>query len=589
VKSLGIRSVADNLGWAALVTLAFLPVASWIAALPVCLTGEALVLFALMLVLGVIAGLAVIAAASSRFWLAMLPATVFALGTLRFLRDTQQLGLPRLQLIALSIALAPLLALGGRFLAGRVSPRRWVLLALMSGSIALAISLVAYRSSNYLRWVLLRHLPTIGVPLHRLLDADVTTEAKRSRGEAASSPPPVSALAPVKAPAPPAAPDLVFVLVDTLRADALAPWGGPAGELPEFERLARDGAVFLDAQANTSWTRPSVGTFFTGLLPEEHGAMDFPDGLGDWNQTLAESLRQRGYQTAAFIANPAVIGRKIGFAQGFDHFEELAAKPYPRAEAIRAAVERWVTTRDSARPYFLFVHFFDPHTPYLAGVKPQSQRPADQLAPYRAELRYLDGQLARLRSTLEAHSGRPVAWFLTSDHGEELGDHGGLFHGHALYRELVQIPAFLVAPGVRSSAISARLEARDFFDLLSALPDGAVDIAAWAAKRQRSLRYASVFWTDREPGNIDARRAVASRRIDTESETLIWSSYGDTYELYDRRTDPREKFNLASRRPERLAALREMLATATPPLGFSLPLDLSGEERGRLRALGYLR
>jgi len=315
---------------------------------------------------------------------------------------------------------------------------------------------VSYYASNTFRWHLLRHNTLLGAASYHLF-ADDTASVRDAMWEEneAMSPVPTSDAggAPARsgesldsevpavdesaaAQASNSAANIVFVLVDTLRTDALAAYGGNAELMPFLNSYAERSFVFTDVKANSSWTFPSMASFFTGLLPEEHGAV-WGSSLGEDKWTLAEAMAARGYRTAAFVSNGVAVREDRGMSQGFEEFHQLGTRGamYPRADEMNDAAFEWLQehpTDDSARqPVFLYVHYLDPHTPYLAAgvVDPASHDEA--MDAYDTELRYLDEQLRRLVEGLEAQLDGHTHLFLVSDHGEEFGEHGERGHGRA--------------------------------------------------------------------------------------------------------------------------------------------------------------
>jgi len=236
------------------------------------------------------------------------------------------------------------------------------------------------------------------------------------------------------------APNIIFVLADTLRADSLAAYGGSPDLMPNLNRLAAQSFVFGDVMANASWTRPSVASFFTGLPQELHGAVDRRHALPPERFTIAEALREAGYRTAAFVSNFGAVSRDAGFDQGFDSFEEVKdpRTPYARAEVVNRAVASWLAR--SARgdragsPVFLYIHYLDPHLPYLSGCDGgcSAHTHAQARRSYEKQLRYLDDQLRWVTQDLAARLAGRTVLLVTSDHGEEFGEHGERGHGHSL-------------------------------------------------------------------------------------------------------------------------------------------------------------
>ena len=473
-----------------------------------------------------------------------------------------------------------------RFIWPSLRPATWWRLTAFGVGLSLATLVATYYSSQYLRWVVLRKINSIGAPLEYVLGPSSADMYAKGRKPAAAFP--VQGLKELP-PAGPDSPDVVFILIDTLRADALAAWGGDPGLMPKLNHLAANSIVFSDVHANSSWTRPSVASFFTGLLPEEHGARDRDEALDPRFTTLAERFRALGYRTEAFVSNYAAVGKSAGFDQGFDVFDEVQGKPYAQAEAVRTAVEEALAAEPRPQgPHFLYVHFLDPHNPYLAGDWPTGHALDAARPAYGAELRYLDGQLAQLLAHLETMRARPTWIFVTSDHGEEFGDHDASYHGHTLYNELIHIPAILWTSGVEPERLDSPLEARDFFDLLPRLSATPIGVPQWARDHGRNVRYASLYYTEPRMARL-RRRVVASRRIDIGSESLIWYGYGDTYELYDERADPRERFNRAESDTPEVERLKRHLESIIPPWSPHLAAENSEKALLQLRALGYLR
>ncbi len=385
------------------------------------------------------------------------------------------------------------------------------------------------------------------------------------------------------------------MLLDTLRADALAMGGGPRDAMPRLNAFVDRAWGFTDVIANASWTRPSMASMVTGLLPEEHGARDVDDPLEDDFTTLAEVLGGHGWETAAFVSNVGAVGRGAGFAQGFDSFYELEGRPYARAGRIRAVLAEWLSRRAGAaggasRPLFAYLHFLDPHDPYLAGRVPASKSRDEYAAAYRAELAYLDGELGRIFELLDERLPGPKAVLVASDHGEQFGEHEEFGHGYSLYREVLAIP-LAFADGRGAGELGAPLEGRDVFDLVTrwAAAGGRLEVAAWAAARGRERRYASIYYSS--AGRLALRpylRQVAMRSLETEGHKLIWSAYGPTFELYDTGADRREQRNLAAARPDLVARYEALFDPSVKCWNFPDPYERSSEELEQLRALGYL-
>jgi arylsulfatase A-like enzyme len=496
-------------------------------------------------------------------------------------------------LVLLGLGCGAGLGLLARAIGTRDAPAGRGLAAVGAGALLVAGLAAGWQVSPDLRWELLRHHKLLGTPSYHLFAAPVERVREavwQAHAGPDPAPPPQAALVSAERPR-----DVVILLVDTLRADALAAFGGEGGQMPLLDRIAARSICLADVQSNSAWTRPAVGSLFTGLLPEEHGAADRGDRLPESRDTLAERLRARGYRTGAFVANWANVGRASGFDQGFDVFEELQEpeQPYARGAAVAQAARDWlggaVGAAPERPPVFLYAHFLDPHTPYLHGGDARSHAGAREA--YARELRVLDGVLFELHADLRRALGPDAVILVTSDHGEEFGDHGERGHGHSLYRELLHVPAIVSGAGAGGQALHAPLETRDLFELVLRLAQAPrLDVAAWAREAARRARYASVYSST--PGMGPHRpylREVGMRSLERDGWQLIWSAYGETQELYDRARDPYQTRNLARREPERLRALSGELDAFVPRFAQRVPIADSEATIEMLRALGYVR
>ena len=241
--------------------------------------------------------------------------------------------------------------------------------------------------------------------------------------------------------------NLVLVSVDTLRADHLSSYGAAFLRTPHMDRLASEGVLFENVSTVAPTTLPAHASLFTGLTPLAHGVHDNVGFyLDDRMTTLAEHLKGQGYDTAAFVG-AFVLDSRFGLDRGFDRYdddvegvEDDVASGFVAqrrgAEVLESALA-WIGSRgETARPFFAFIHFYDPHTPYEAS------------GGYRAEVAYVDSLVGQLLAWLEEREldGRTVV-ALTSDHGESLGEHGEATHGLFLYQSTLRIPLVLRYPG----------------------------------------------------------------------------------------------------------------------------------------------
>ena len=257
---------------------------------------------------------------------------------------------------------------------------------------------------------------------------------------------------------------IVLYLVDALRPDHTGPYGYARKTTPQLDAFARDSAVFEQAIAPSSWTKPSVASVLTGLLPSQHGAMLRSDALAARHSTLAERLSAGGWSTGAVVANPVVHLAGGGFDQGFDYFAGLLGRQKRAHAQIRAGavVDAALTWIDSRRglPSFLFAHTMDPHFPYAppapfdrlfagadggrqageSGEASERER-REAIAGYDGEIAYGDQEFGRFLRELRRRGLYDRATIVyVSDHGEEFLEQGGWRHGSSLFDELVRVP-----------------------------------------------------------------------------------------------------------------------------------------------------
>jgi hypothetical protein len=272
-------------------------------------------------------------------------------------------------------------------------------------------------------------------------------------------------------------PNIVIYLVDTLRADAVGAYGNASAHTPAVDALARDGVVFEDAQAPSSWTRPSVASLLTGLHPRRHRTESRLDALPAEVSTLAERLAAQGYNTAFITTNPNV-GSFFGFDRGFAEIIELYERRgfglvrgrelITRSDDVNDRAIAWL--RQASRPFLLVVHTIDPHKPYAPPEQfdvhggdydgPVDSRgrwnkkgpldSADQArirSLYRAEVAFNDDSFGHLVGALRAQ-GRldDTAIFFTADHGEEFWEQGFNGHGKSLRDTVTRVPLIVRLP-----------------------------------------------------------------------------------------------------------------------------------------------
>jgi arylsulfatase A-like enzyme/Flp pilus assembly protein TadD len=394
---------------------------------------------------------------------------------------------------------------------------------------------------------------------------------------------------------PPSSANLLLITIDTLRADHVGAYGASSARTPTLDALAREGVRFRTAIAPVPLTVPSHASLMTGLYPPRHGVRHnamFP--LADSAQTLAQRLRRAGYATAAVVGSVA-LARDVGLDRGFDHYDDeigsrLSARAgyrERRAEQVSERAAEWLTR--AQRPFFLWVHYFDPHADY-APPPPFSEAFADH--PYDGEIAYVDASLGRLLIALEADA-RPgdTLVVVTSDHGESLGEHREGTHGYTLYDATQAVPLLFRGPrvprgGVVDSVVSLVDVAPTILTLLGLEPATEVDgrslAPLWDALPADRPAYTESLATQLDHGWSPLHALRSQRFLYVRAPRP---------ELYEIASDPAQRENLLEKQPERahreiarLGPLLDGLLAEARPLE---PLPVSEATRERLRALGY--
>lgn len=394
-------------------------------------------------------------------------------------------------------------------------------------------------------------------------------------------------------------PNVLLVTFDTTRADYLSCYGRAGNTTPTIDALAREGVRFARCYAPAPITLPSHASIMTGLYPFQHKLRDNGGGvLDDKAVTLAELFRAAGYRTGAFVG-AYVLHSRYGLHQGFDIYSddfqgrgarmesghEFAER---RAAEVSEAALRWLDQKD-VRPVFMWVHYFDPHSPYQAPGRGGGDTPEN----YAAEISYADGQLARVVSKVEelSSSSRRQAWYVvTADHGESLGEHGEATHGLFVYEATLRVPLVIKGPGLERGVVDGPVSLVDIYGSL----------IHW-------LGLATPYTVAGKP--LPAKGRSADRPM--YFETIVpFHSYGwsplegvivgrekfiraPANELYDLEADPGESHNLANQKADRIAEFNAALAAMQNPNSGvpSLSAGESSKDQTSLRmleTLGYV-
>ena len=255
-------------------------------------------------------------------------------------------------------------------------------------------------------------------------------------------------------------PDIVLITVDTLRQDHLPLYSYDKDTSPFLTTIAHDGVVFENAYATSSWTAPATASIFTGLYPFQHGVVAGRMAVRELQksglplrlnriprkaETIAEVMKSAGYSTWAITQN-ANVSPEMGFDQGFDLMSRHS--PGQRADDITAKVLELRPRILSRRPYFLYLHYMAPHSPYEGHeplFDPALEGDARRVSAYDSEIRHVDDHIGRV---FRAMGWETALFMLVADHGEELGDHGRFGHAKTLYAEVLKVPVVVRAPGL---------------------------------------------------------------------------------------------------------------------------------------------
>ena len=430
-------------------------------------------------------------------------------------------------------------------------------------------------------------------------------------------------------------PNILFIIIDTLRSDHAGCYGYNRPTTPELDRLASEGILFQSAIASSSWTIPSIMSIFTALDPSLHGVTSHSDRLGPGFATFAGSLKQGGYQTAGIVSTPSLVSQ-FGFNTGFDFYDDISipmnvgmdlseqdksATGYHLKETsepvTRLAVGWLRNRRDAKKPFMLFLHYFDPHVDYqppaeyaamftdpsyagsrdgteILSLKNKLLTQEDKkhiVDLYDGEIRYTDDQIARLFEelrSLDLYSNTLIV--VTSDHGEEFWDHGSLGHGHTLYEEQVKVPLVIKLPGGESAGTVCT-------NLISHVDLMPTILARVDLPISSQCQGAIVSWEEKQTASecrMETDIEGSIKAIRTYTHKYIKHFPSDAEEAFRLSEDPGEKKNLAeSQKPP--ADFREVLAhfdkwaeilkTAKPGVKITIDDELSR----KLRSLGYVK
>ncbi|MSP56513.1 MAG: hypothetical protein EXR69_13070 [Myxococcales bacterium] len=461
---------------------------------------------------------------------------------------------------------------------------------------------------------------------------------------AAQKPPP-AASAPLAQPR--AHPDVVVIVLDTLRADRLTDYGYRLATSTGIHSFTEQSTRFESAYAPSSWTLPSTASLLTGQHPLRHQVRRSGDVLPASIDTLPERLTQAGWTALGFSHNVSISPR-LGFDQGFRSLSvpDNDVLDYPHAKKMIAEINAAVATVSEAHPadpLFLYLQPMNCHGPYKV---PKARRSTLLGHPPRAGFAYYQGPMrmvlagnlgARTRVTqtyqrsLDEHYDTAVRYtldqvgifldhlraagrydnsliVLTADHGEELFDHGGFSHGYSLHREVLHVPLFIKLPGqTEARVIDGNVSLNDILptvlDAVGAPPnpadspvDGVSLLAALRPERAPGAPEPPVRPDQTLIADINWKKRCVAQSIDDGSWKLIhvehdYAGRRDVDHLYATDADPREAHDVAADHPDEVERLRALLASQTALLETgALPPENHQHQMNaeQLKALGYL-
>lgn len=405
-------------------------------------------------------------------------------------------------------------------------------------------------------------------------------------------------------------------------------------QTPRFERFANEGVTFVEARSSSSWTRPAVATMLTSVQPSVHGILSYDAKLGSAVPYLPEILQRNGYRTLIVTKN-LMVSRTFGFFRGFDEAHEIYWKlesgqldsdPERQAEQIWSRYVEAAVGAPGPRPFFVYLHELDPHSPYdppepydslydfgyqgsaestgqailAMRLRPDEVHPDDVRhleSLYRGEVALMDRYLGGILDALTARGlAESTLVILLSDHGDEFWDHGSIGHGHTVYEEQLRIPFLMRLPGVLPAGrrVAANVGLVDLtptlLDLLGFdVPDSmqGESLLAYLGSKEQDLPLRASFGTSA----FDSESVVFGRwkLIRDEGKEL------PRVTLFDIKNDPRESVNLADEHPVVVGALEQMRRWQ---LEIAKRLDIPREAidshdvpervRQKLEALGYV-
>lgn len=402
----------------------------------------------------------------------------------------------------------------------------------------------------------------------------------------------------LRSPEPRQRPNVILISIDTCRPDYFGCYGRAGGTTPHIDAFAADAVKFSNVVSPVPLTFPAHSSMLTGTYPPFHGVHDnIAYRLADRNTTLAELLKELGYRSAG-IVGAFVMDQQFGIAQGFDHYDDefesgmTVPGDYPErlgGDVTGVAVD-WLD-KQGDQPFFLFLHYFDPHHPYRP---PEPFNAIFQDDLYAGEIAYTDhcvGKVLDKLKTLGLYESSVI--IVTGDHGEAFGEHGEIEHGYYIYGTTTRVPLIMKTPGSRAGrTVEAKVSLIDIVPTILAQLGAAIpghiqghDLTPLLVDENPKLDPRYVY-----SESLTATKYGCSSLLGLENDR--WKYIQTTRpELYDLSVDPGQTKNVAGQYPRQVGVLRErlrsMLADSLRAVDGGNRMAMDAESLERLRQLGY--
>jgi arylsulfatase A-like enzyme len=433
---------------------------------------------------------------------------------------------------------------------------------------------------------------------------------------------------------PPDGPNIVLIVVDCLRPDHMGYYGYSRDTSPVMDRLAREGLVFKNTYSNAPWTKPAVVSLFTSLYPNTHGVIGLLDCLPVPSLTMAEILKNNGYDTFCLIGGNSALRKEFNFQQGFDFF--MNGKYSQLSADVVTGTFLSLIPESQKKRFFAYIHYMDAHLPYnknkynrqfprKAGALFAEPGKIDQhdvrdwtasnklsdddknylVSLYDGQIRFVDEHIGKIIAVLkEKNILENTLVIITADHGEEFWEHKNVLHAHTLYNELIHVPLIMTGNRLTHSEINNRVTLIDLLPTIlesAAVPAGkyklqGIDLLD-AVNGKNSQWGVPIFATGALFGDEkfciidkDNWKLILNTKDVKNKGKLVGYRNEAAFELYNLTKDPLEQQNLKDTETGKLARLKKEIDNLADlkKLFKSKKRALDEKTKDRLRSLGYL-